>query len=274
MTARPTGGKQRDVPDPDIALAERLFDALAVKTRDTKGVTRASYGKGEQFAHDLVTAEARYVGQLTSVDAAGNLYVWLPGSYRSDRANIIGSHLDSVPIGGNFDGAAGVLAGLAVIVGRYKAGFRLDDDVTVMAIRAEERNWFPCSYIGARSALGILPAPALEVKRSETAEVGQRDGVPVELGQLTGSTPAVMDAKLLETLQDRRAALRDVMLCGSRCRGVRRRRQPTLMLLVCNENGSHNPDEAMDIADFSVATRVLANGLALIPEYRSDGPRT
>jgi N-carbamoyl-L-amino-acid hydrolase len=39
---------------------------------------------------------------------------------------------------------------------------------------------------------------------------------------------------------------------------------PTLMLFVRNENGSHNPDEAMDMADFAIATRVLANGLPLI----------
>src|SRR6185437_6125078 len=131
----------KTVPEPDIALAERLFNTLADKTRDTRGVTRASYGDGEQFAHDLLTAEARKVGLPTSVDACGNLYIRLPGSDPNGRMIIIGSHLDSVPMGGNFDGAAGVLTGLAVIAGWQKAGFRLADDVTVMAIRAEESNW-------------------------------------------------------------------------------------------------------------------------------------
>jgi N-carbamoyl-L-amino-acid hydrolase len=36
---------------------------------------------------------------------------------------------------------------------------------------------------------------------------------------------------------------------------------PTLMLFVRNQNGSHNPDEAMDMADFAIVTRVLAQGL-------------
>src|SRR5450631_1302444 len=144
-----------NVPDPDIALAERLFNTLADKTRDTQGVTRASYGVGEQFAHDLVTAEAHKVGLPTSVDAAGNLYIRLRGSNPNGRSIIIGSHLDSVPMGGNFDGAAGVLAGLAIVIGWQKAGYRLADEVTVMAIRAEESNWFPYSYIGSKSALGL-----------------------------------------------------------------------------------------------------------------------
>ena len=158
----------RNVPEPDIALAERLFDILAKETADTAGVTREAYGKGEQFAHDLVAAEAKKVGLPVTIDAAGNMYIRLAGSAPNPRTIIVGSHLDSVPMGGNFDGAAGVLTGLAVIVAWQKAGFRLADDLVVMAIRAEESNWFPHSYIGSKSALGLLPAYALDVKRSDT----------------------------------------------------------------------------------------------------------
>jgi N-carbamoyl-L-amino-acid hydrolase len=39
---------------------------------------------------------------------------------------------------------------------------------------------------------------------------------------------------------------------------------PSLMIFIRNENGSHNPNEAMDIEDFAAATRLLAQGLALI----------
>jgi len=38
------------VPEPDLELADRLFDILAQRTRDVVGITRASYGDGEQFA--------------------------------------------------------------------------------------------------------------------------------------------------------------------------------------------------------------------------------
>ena len=83
----------RSIPEPDIGLAERLFDILRRETSDTQGVVRAAYGDGEQFAHDLVTAEARKVRLETWVDAAGNLYIKLPGSAAQPRTIIIGSHL-------------------------------------------------------------------------------------------------------------------------------------------------------------------------------------
>jgi hypothetical protein len=57
-----------------------------------------------------------------SVDAIGNLMMTLPGSERDAPGILIGSHLDSVPQGGNFDGAAGVVAGLCALSGLRQAG--------------------------------------------------------------------------------------------------------------------------------------------------------
>ena len=79
-----------------------------------------------------------------------------------------GSHLDSVGNGGNFDGAAGVIAGLVAIRSLQQLGLRPGCDVTTAAIRAEESVWFQVSYIGSRSAFGVLPAGALEAKRVDT----------------------------------------------------------------------------------------------------------
>jgi N-carbamoyl-L-amino-acid hydrolase len=97
------------------ALLRRVLDELARATHDHPGVTRAAYGAGEQLAHDLVRREAEALGAVTRTDAAGNLYLTRPGSDPALPALFFGSHLDSVPHGGNFDGAAGVVAGLAVL---------------------------------------------------------------------------------------------------------------------------------------------------------------
>jgi N-carbamoyl-L-amino-acid hydrolase len=156
-----------NIPEPALEIARDLFDLLEKHTSDGVGITRASYGMGEQFAHDAVTRIAEAEGLEVATDVAGNLYITLPGQDRSGKASIIGSHLDSVPSGGNFDGAAGVLAGLATIVGWKRGGFSGKDDVTVMAIRAEESPWFPYSYIGSKAAFGILPADALDIERSD-----------------------------------------------------------------------------------------------------------
>lgn len=154
---------------PDIDLAARLFDTLREKTHDGVGITREAYGPGERLAHALVREEGERLGLTPRTDHMGNLYLTLPGADRSAPAVLIGSHLDSVPRGGNFDGAAGVLAGLAAVAGMRTAGFTPGRDITVMAIRAEEAGaWFPTSYPGSRGALGKLRPEELDIRRQDS----------------------------------------------------------------------------------------------------------
>lgn len=155
---------------PDLDLARDLFARLGRIGHDGVGITRDSYGRGEQEAHDLIRREAEALGLRTRTDAALNLYLTLPGRDPEAPVAMAGSHLDSVPRGGNFDGTAGVLAGMAVLAGWRRAGFVPPADTTVMAIRAEESAWFPASYIGSKAAFGVLPAEALEVSRRDTGQ--------------------------------------------------------------------------------------------------------
>lgn len=153
---------------PDTELAVRLFDALRAATGHANGITRASYGEGEEWAHALVRREAAALGLAVRTDAGLNLYATLKGRTPAP-AIMIGSHIDSVPCGGNFDGAAGVLMGLAVAAGWRRAGFVPDRDLTVLVIRAEESTWFNASYIGSRAALGLIEAHELDtVTRADT----------------------------------------------------------------------------------------------------------
>jgi N-carbamoyl-L-amino-acid hydrolase len=154
---------------PDVELAATLFDALRERTFDGVGVTREAYGRGERIAHEIVRAEAERLGLETRTDPAGNLLMTLPGRDRAAKRIILGSHLDSVPQGGNFDGAAGVLAGLAAVAGMKAAGFQPGRDITVLAIRAEEGGaWFPSGLPGSKAALGRLPAEHLKVARLDS----------------------------------------------------------------------------------------------------------
>ncbi len=150
-----------DTIKPDIALAERLFTEFYTRTSDVRGVTRISYGLGENIAHSIIRREAETLGLAIKSDPACNQYITLPG--QSDGPEIvIGSHLDSVPMGGNFDGAAGVLMGLSIISG-FVSSRRLPIlPITLMVIRAEESAWFAASYIGSRASFGRLSAQELE----------------------------------------------------------------------------------------------------------------
>src|SRR5271170_1347920 len=105
-------------------LAGELFDALRMATGDGVGITRASYGEGESTALDIVDAKARALGLRTGRDAGANLIVTLEGSEPELPCLACGSHLDSVPQGGNFDGGAGVVAGLIVLAGFLESGFQ------------------------------------------------------------------------------------------------------------------------------------------------------
>jgi N-carbamoyl-L-amino-acid hydrolase len=149
-------------------MADRLFDALRQDGLDPPGVSRDPYGAGEQRAHATVRRAAEALGLEIGTDAAANLYMTWPGADRAAPVVVIGSHLDSVPHGGNFDGAAGVVAGLVAVAALQALGVRPSCDVVVMGIRAEESIWFQVSYIGSRAALGTLPDGALAVKRIDT----------------------------------------------------------------------------------------------------------
>ncbi|MBV7486494.1 Zn-dependent hydrolase [Bordetella sp. BOR01] len=155
-------------PDPDIDLAARLLDTLRTQSFDGLGVTRDAFGAGEQRAHDLLRTAAHALDLETRTDTSGNLYITLPGRDRDRPVRMTGSHLDSVPAGGNFDGAAGVIAGLAVLAGWRAAGYQPQADVTVMAIRAEESTWFPYSYLGSKAAFGLVEAATLDLRRADT----------------------------------------------------------------------------------------------------------
>jgi N-carbamoyl-L-amino-acid hydrolase len=145
-----------------------LFDELRAGSQDVEGVTRDTFGAGEQFAYRVIERCAGEIGLAMEYDHGANLYMHMPGRDRSLPRIMFGSHLDSVRRGGNFDGAAGVLAGLVAQRALKALGITPLRDVTTMAIRAEESVWFQVSYIGSRTAFGVLPDGALEAKRVDT----------------------------------------------------------------------------------------------------------
>lgn len=153
-----------------MAFAATFLDRLNAATRTPEGVTRQSFGAGEQVAHDIAREIASTLRLEVQTDAAGNLYMTLPGRDRSKPVWLTGSHLDSVPCGGNFDGAAGVAAGFAALHAFQNAGIEPACDLTIIATRGEEgSSWFSGphkSHFGGRAALGQLSGDEMGAARS------------------------------------------------------------------------------------------------------------
>jgi N-carbamoyl-L-amino-acid hydrolase len=145
-----------------------VFEALRAGSRIGEGITRDTYGPGEEFAHQLIARHAEAMALETHRDHAANLFMTMAGNNRRAPRLMTGSHLDSVGNGGNFDGAAGVIAGLVAIKALQHLRVQPNCDITTIAMRAEESVWFQVSYIGSRSAFGTLPLGALEARRVDT----------------------------------------------------------------------------------------------------------
>lgn len=158
-----------------VELFARLRDATSVDGR----ITRPSYGAGEQAAHDLVRDAGAGLGMEPSVDAAGNLRLRLAGDEPDAPGWMTGSHMDAVPNGGNFDGAAGVVAGLTAVHAYRRAGMRPPRNIDVVAFRAEEgSSWFNGrhkSHFGSRALLGQLDDEELRSARSALDQASLRD---------------------------------------------------------------------------------------------------
>nr|WP_229582866.1 Zn-dependent hydrolase [Paracoccus sp. S-4012] len=143
------------------AFAARLFDEVAAMSPDKRGVSRPAYSAVESAVLDHLDAAARAEGLETWRDAGGNLYAARAGTREAPRVMLIGSHVDSVPQGGNFDGLAGVVAGLAGLVRAEREGAEPPVPVHLVALRGEESAWFGPCYLGSRIATGQLTATEL-----------------------------------------------------------------------------------------------------------------
>ena len=142
---------------PDVArLAEDLFAKFHDMSFDGVGISRETYGAGETAAMQVIETVAGEFGLAGEWDAARNLVVCLPGARPDLPVVAAGSHLDSVPQGGNFDGAAGVIAALMSLLAAGRDGPPLRT-IELHVLRGEESAWYggPC-YFGSRAMFGKL----------------------------------------------------------------------------------------------------------------------
>ena len=151
-----------------LPVAEQLFAELRAVSADGEGVTREAFGARETAAHELVARFARAEGLAVERDGAANLVVSVRGGESDGRFVAVGSHLDSVPCGGNYDGAAGVIAGVLALALMKRRAVTPPRSVRVFALRGEESAWFGKSWIGSHALLGLLREADLAQRRVDS----------------------------------------------------------------------------------------------------------
>ena len=185
MTVSLPPSTQPTIDDERFAADLRALNSIGWS--DTGGMQRTSFSAAHTEARQWLLQRARDAGLQTRVDAAGNHSVLLPGTDPSARTVMLGSHLDSVPHGGRFDGALGVLSALEVVRTVKDAGLRLPTTLEAIDLTDEEGTFV--GTLGSWAIAGQLTPEMLRTPRSgrEAMLVAlDRQGLTEE-GLLTGA---------------------------------------------------------------------------------------
>ena len=144
---------------PTAGLMERL-DLLAGCTDGDGMLSRLYLSPAHRDALEKVAGWMRQAGLVTRIDGAATLIGRLDGSDAGARTLLIGSHLDTVRDAGRYDGAFGILAGLAALERLRAHGVHLPFAVELLAFGDEEGVRFPLTLTGSRACAGTLDAEA------------------------------------------------------------------------------------------------------------------
>lgn len=136
--------------------------ALAEFGRTAAGaVTRIAYSEADMQARDWLDARFADHGMSLRRDTAGNSIAVLPGDDPALRPIVVGSHTDSVPEGGRYDGALGVIAALECVRALRSARSRLRHPLAVINFAAEEATMGGATF-GSRALAGQLDPSVIE----------------------------------------------------------------------------------------------------------------
>jgi beta-ureidopropionase / N-carbamoyl-L-amino-acid hydrolase len=144
--------------------ADRLWAdvmALAAITDPARPYTRRSFTGLFLEGRAWLTQKFAEAGLNPRIDTAGNLIGRLEGSDPALGVIAIGSHSDTVPSGGRFDGIAGVATGLEIVRALRDAGTRLEHTIEIVDFLAEEPSEYGLSCVGSRGVSGLLDGKML-----------------------------------------------------------------------------------------------------------------
>jgi N-carbamoyl-L-amino-acid hydrolase len=144
---------------------DRLWDSLEQMARigatPDGGVRRLALSAEDAQARTLLRDWAEAVGCTVTVDRLGSMYCTYAGVDADAAAVAVGSHLDSVPTGGKYDGPYGVLLGLEIVRALHASGRRTRAPIVVVNWTNEEGSRFSPAMSASGGAMGVLSEAAV-----------------------------------------------------------------------------------------------------------------
>ena len=154
----------------DHELYRRLFAGVNEQGYSPDGWTRAPWTPELRAAEQLVIDAAVAGGMVYEHDPAGNLWITDPNA-PADGLIAVGSHLDTVPKGGAFDGVLGVVGGLVAVLALRAAGVPNQERLAVISFADEEGSRFNTPCFGSRTMVGTFG--------DEVADAKDKDGISI-----------------------------------------------------------------------------------------------
>ncbi len=168
-------------------LWNSLMEMAQIGATPKGGVCRLALTDLDRQGRDLFAKWAKALGCTLTVDRAGNMFARREGRDPALPAVMTGSHLDTQPTGGRFDGVYGVLAGIEVLRTLEDAKIETDRAVEVAVWTNEEGSRFSPAMMGSGAYAGVFPMDEIDAKKDidgvsfgeALSKIGYRGPAPV-----------------------------------------------------------------------------------------------
>ncbi|RXJ04283.1 Zn-dependent hydrolase [Anaerobacillus alkaliphilus] len=165
-------------------LATRLAKLAEIGLTDENGSSRMGFSKEERQAKELVKSWMKDAGLVVREDGAGNVFGRLDGKDGNAHVILSGSHVDSVPNGGHFDGPLGVLAAIEVAEAWKQANYQPNKSYEVVIFTDEEGSRFSGGFSGSAAMVGDVnqdeQLKLIDLHGHSFQEVIKADGLTVD----------------------------------------------------------------------------------------------
>lgn len=173
-------------------LWQRLMDMAKIGATQAGGCNRQALTEEDAAGRALFLSWAESAGCSSRLDEIGNLFIRREGRNKNAGAILIGSHLDTQPTGGKYDGIYGVLAGLELVETLNDQEIETDHPIEIVVWCNEEGCRFSTAMMGSAVWAGVIPLEeALSLRDSDGISVaealdatGQKGSEPAKAGNV------------------------------------------------------------------------------------------